>query len=120
MFAHDLHVALALATALIIGIVVVEATIRVVTGRYPGRLAGGLSATLGIVVGMTAAAGLAMLARGERPTEMLHLVYAVFAFVLVPLGDSLTANATPRRRAVTRLVAGLVVAGIVVRLFGTG
>jgi hypothetical protein len=79
-----------------------------------------LSATVVIAFGMTAAGGLAMLVRGERPRESLHLVYAALAFALLPLGDSLAARAQPRRRAMARLLAAVLTLGVIARLFATG
>ncbi len=73
-----------------------------------------------ILLGMTAAGGLALLAGGQRPREFLHLVYALLALGLVPLADSLVAQAGPRRRALARLLGGLVAAGVIARLFATG
>ncbi len=37
-----------------------------------------------ILLGMTAAGGLALLVGGQRPKEFLHLVYALLALGLVP------------------------------------
>ncbi len=79
-----------------------------------------MSAIVVIGVGVTAAGGLAMLARGERPREFLHYVYAALAFGLIPIGDSLAARASPRRRAAARFLAVLVALGVVTRLFATG
>ncbi len=73
-----------------------------------------------ILLGMTAAGGLALLVGGQRPKEFLHLVYALLALGLVPLGDALAAQASPRRRALARLLGGLVAAGVIARLFATG
>jgi hypothetical protein len=42
------------------------------------------------------------------------------AFGLVPLADSLTIQASPRRRALARLLGALVAAVVIVRLFATG
>jgi len=39
---------------------------------------------------------------------------------LVPLADSLTAQASPRRRALARFLGALVAAGVIARLFATG
>jgi hypothetical protein len=79
-----------------------------------------MSAIVVIGVGVTAAGGLAMLARGDRPREFLHFLYAALAFVIIPIGDSLAARASPRRRAGARFLAALVALGVVARLFGTG
>jgi hypothetical protein len=120
LFAHDLHVSLAVATVVVVAVAAVEAAARIVTGRPPGRIAAAISAITLVVVGMAAAGGLALLARGERPREFLHFIYAAFVFVLLPLGDSLAARADPRRRAVARLLSAVVAVGVITRLFATG
>jgi hypothetical protein len=120
LFAHDLHVSLAVGTVVAVAVVAIEATARALTGGPPGRFSAAISATLIFVVGMTAAGGLAMIALGERPREFLHFVYAAVAFVLIPIGDSLAARASPRRRAGARFLAALVALGVIARLFATG
>jgi hypothetical protein len=69
---------------------------------------------------MSIAGGLALLLGGRRPKEWLHLVYALLALALIPLADSLTVQASPRRRALARLLGALVAVGVIVRLFATG
>jgi hypothetical protein len=120
VFAHDLHISLAAATVVALLVAVAEALGRIVRGTPPSRWSAAMSAIAVVVIGMTAAGGLAMLALGQRPRESLHLVYAVVASVLVPLGDSLSVGANPRRRALARLMATLVTLGVVARLFATG
>jgi len=73
-----------------------------------------------VLIGMTAAAGLAMLVRSERPRESLHFVYAIVAFGLVPVADSFATSASPRRKALVRLVGGVIAIGVLARLFATG
>ncbi len=121
MFAHDLHLTLALASLAAMLLVAAEGAARLVRASPPGRLAAAGSGAVGVLLGMTAAGGLALLLGGRRPTEtLLHLVYALLAFGLVPLADSLVAQAGPRRRALARLLGGLVAAVVIVRLFATG
>lgn len=120
MFGRDLHVILATATVVTVAGVAVEAAVRVATGHPPGRLSAVASSIVLVIVGMTAAGGLALLARDARPEEPLHFIYAALAFVLVPLGDSLGMHTTPRRRAVFRLVAAIATLGVIARLFATG
>jgi len=115
-----LHVSLAVATYAIVAVAAIEAAVRVVTGRPPGRFSAAMTAITLVVVGMTAAGGLAILTRGERPREFLHFIYAVLVFALIPLGDSLTARASARGRAMTRLLAALLALIVIVRLFATG
>jgi hypothetical protein len=120
VFAHDLHATLAWTTALVMFGVGIEAGVRTVRGQRPGRVAdAGLGLSL-VLVGMTSAAGLAMLVRSERPSEGLHFLYAILAFGLVPIADSITSNASPRRRALARLTGAMLALGIVARLFATG
>ena len=120
MFAHDLHVTLAVVSTLSVIAVGAEAAVRAVMRRPPGRVSRAMSAIVVIALGMTAAGGLAMLVRGEPPGEPLHFVYAALAFVLLPLGDSLSARAEPRRRAAARLLAAVLTLGVIARLFATG
>jgi hypothetical protein len=120
VFAHDLHLTLAWTSALAVFGVAVEAGVRTVRGQGPGRIAEiGLGLSL-VLVAMTAAAGLAMLVRSERPNESLHFLYAIVAFGLVPVADSIAADASPRRRALARLAGAVIALGIIARLFATG
>jgi hypothetical protein len=120
MFAHDLHVALAWAAGLSMLALAGEAGVRAARGRGPGRAAGASLGLTLILLGMSAAAGLAMLVRSERPREVLHLFYAVLAFGLVPVADALAVRASARGRAMARLVGALLALGVIVRLFATG
>jgi hypothetical protein len=120
VFAHDLHLLLALASLAAMALVAAEGAVRLARPRPPGRAAAaGLGAAV-IVLGMAAAGGLALLLGGHRPAEWLHLVYALLAFALVPLADSLAVQASPRRRAVARLLGALVALVVIARLFATG
>jgi hypothetical protein len=120
MFAHDIHVALAWTAAVAMGAIAVEAGVRTVRRRKPARLAeAGLALAVGLF-GMTSAAGLAMLVRGERPTEWLHVLYAIVAFGLIPVADSLAAQGPPRAKSLARLGGALVALGVIARLFATG
>jgi hypothetical protein len=120
MFAHDLHLLLAFASMAVIAAVATEGAVRLVRAGPPGRVASVGSGAVAVLLGMTAAGGLALLLGGQRPKEWLHLVYALLAFGLVPLADSFAAQATPRRRAVARLVGALVALVVIARLFATG
>jgi hypothetical protein len=120
VFAHDLHLLLALASLAAMLGVAGEGAVRLVRPRPPGRAAAAGATAAVILLGMTAAGGLALLLGGNRPKEFLHLVYALLAFGLVPLADSLAAQASSRRRALARLAGALVAAGVIARLFVTG
>ncbi len=120
MFAHDLHVALASVTLLGFTAAAVEGGVRAVHGHHPGRPArAGLNVAV-VLVGMTAAAGLAMLVRGERPREWLHVLYALLAFGMVPAMDSMALHAGARAKGWARFAGGVVALAVVVRLFATG
>lgn len=120
MFAQDLHVTLALASIAAMLVVAGEGAVRLVRARPPARLASAGLGAVAVLLGMTAAGGLALLAGGNRPREFLHLLYALLALGLVPLADSLVTRAGPRRRALARLVGALVAVGVIARLFATG
>jgi hypothetical protein len=120
VFAHDLHVILALASLAAMVLVAAEGAVRLVSARPPGRLAAAGAGAVTILLAMTSAGGLALLLGGRRPTEWLHLVYGLLAFGLVPLADSLTSQASPRRRALARLLGALIAAVVIIRLFATG
>jgi uncharacterized membrane protein len=120
VFAHDLHVMLALASLAAMLGVAAEGAARLARARPPGRAAAAGSGVVAILLGMAAAGGLALLLGGQRPKEFLHLVYGLLALGLVPLADSLAAQAGPRRRALVRFLGALVAAGVIMRLFATG
>lgn len=71
-----------------------------------------------IVVG--GASGLVLLATGARPSEGLHLVYAIVAIALIPLARSFLGRASERAAAVLLVVAFIVLGAVVYRLFTTG
>jgi hypothetical protein len=120
LVAHDLHVSLAVAAIVAMGGAAVEAGMRALLARAPGRASEVTLVIALVVLGMTSAAGLAILVRGERPKEFLHFVYAALAFFLIPLADTLAARGSRRRRAVARLVGALVAIAVLARLFATG
>jgi hypothetical protein len=120
MFARDLHVTLAAASAVALVLAGVEGAVRALAGQSAGRLASATSGLVLVLVGMTGAGGLAMLVQGERPMELLHYVYAVLAFGLIPVVDSITMRLEPRGRGLARLAATMVALVLIARLFATG
>jgi hypothetical protein len=120
MFASDLHLMLGIAIVAALLVVVVDAAIRLIRARRPGRLASwGLMAVL-ILAGMAAAGGLALLISGHTPRQWWHLMYAGFAFAMIPLADAITLRAGARTKALARLIGGLIALEVIVRLFQTG
>jgi hypothetical protein len=120
MFARDLHLLLTIATLAAMLAVTVEAAVRLARGRPPGRFAARSLAVVLILVAMAAAGGLALLVGGHRPREWWHAMYAGFAFAMIPLADSVTLRASPRWKAVARLIGALIAIEVIVRLFQTG
>ncbi len=67
-----------------------------------------------------AASGLLLLLSGARPTEGLHLLYAVIAIALIPLARSFLGRANGRGAASLLLAAFVALGAVVFRLFTTG
>ena len=120
MFAHDLHVALGSATLLGFTATAVEGGIRAVHGGDAGRAARAALSTSVVLVGMTAAAGLAMLVRGERPHEWLHVLYAAGGLRDGARRGLGGAACRPAAQGWARFAGGVVVLAVVARLFATG
>ncbi len=120
MFARDLHLLLTLVTLGAMVVVAVEAAVRLVRGRPPGRFAARSLALTLILIVMAAAGGLALLVGGHRPHEWWHMMYAGFAFAMIPLADSVALRAGARWKALARLIGTLVAVEVIVRLFQTG
>ncbi len=121
MFAHDLHLLFAALSAGAILAATVEGAVRIGTGHPAGVAAERTRTALLFLVGMTAAAGLALLVTGHHPEEWLHLAYGVLAFGLIPVADNAATSLTSdRARAIARLGGGLIALVVVTRLFVTG
>ena len=89
--------------------------------RTPSAVSGDrVQAILLIVLGVTIAGGLGLLAGGARPREALHFVYAVVAIGALPVAGSLSQRAGPRGRGLATLAAVVVILVVIARLFGTG
>ncbi len=115
-----LHLFLAVASAVVVALAGLEASIRAVQNRKPGMLAARLSGIVLLLVGVTAASGLGMFLGGARPYEELHLLYAVLTFAAVPVAGGVTGNARPRVRALVTVLGALIGLVLIVRLFMTG
>ena len=83
-------------------------------------MSGRLEAVLLIAVGATIAGGLGLLVGGGRPREALHFVYAVIAFAVLPVANSIARRSGPRAQAWVALAAAAVILVVMLRLFGTG
>ncbi|MEO8462068.1 MAG: hypothetical protein ABI555_02560, partial [Chloroflexota bacterium] len=67
-----------------------------------------------------AASGMVLLLSGARPTEGLHLLYAVIAITLIPLARSFLGRAGGRAAASLLLAAFIALGAVLFRLFSTG
>lgn len=76
-------------------------------------------AAIGVALIAVLAGGLAYLA-GARPSELLHLLYAVALLGIVPLGVTFATEAPPTARA--GVLSGAAAIGLILawRLFATG
>ena len=118
MFAHDVHTLPALVAAVTVAAASLEGAVR---ANPPGKACDRTRAALLLIVGLTASSGLALLVTGQHPKEWLHVVYALLAFVLVPIADNATsAFSTDRSQGLVRFAGGLVSLVVLARLFQTG
>lgn len=121
MFARDLHLALAMLTALALLVATVEGAIRAVNGKPAGSAAMRTRQAAALSVLMTAAAGLALLVGGRQPQEWLHLMYALFALGLLPVADSWAVGLKSLRgQGLARFGATATTMVVLMRLFATG
>jgi hypothetical protein len=100
-------------------LVAVEAGWRAWRATPVTRLGESLLGILLVAVGVTIAGGLGILVAGGSPREPLHFLYAALAFGAVPVANSLTRDASSRRRAVVTLIGAVVGFVVIVRSFQT-
>ena len=92
----------------------------VVSGRPAGPGFVRYQAAVVSVFVVGAASGALLMLAGQRPTEALHLLYAVIAVAVIPLARSFLARAGDKRAAALLLVAFVVLGAVTYRLFTTG
>jgi len=118
--AKDVHLTLAILSVLTLFAATIEGLIRAIKSKPAGAAAGRLGIAVLVVVGITAAAGVALLISGKRPHQWLHLVYAAMAFGLIPVADNAAfAMESPRNSGLARFGGGVVALLVVARLFVT-
>lgn len=116
----EVHHWLALASTVPVLLVGLEGAVRAWRGTPPGALASRLGAVVLLLLGVTIAGGLGMLAGGARPHELLHLVYAILAFGALPVANSASGRLRARGRGIATLVGAAVALAVIIRLFATG
>lgn len=102
--------------AAVLAVVVLAAARR---QPLPPRLLDRLILALEGTVGLAIAVGLGQVVAGQRPADGLHLLYALVALIAMPIGRSWRGLARGPR-VVPLALAGVVVAGVLVRLLQTG
>jgi hypothetical protein len=111
---------LAYASLIVVATIGLDAARRAWQRRPRGQLADRLEVVVLIALVITSAGGLGMLIGGSGPGEPLHFLYAILALGSLPVSNSLSRNASPRRQASITLAAAMVAIVLIARLFQTG
>jgi hypothetical protein len=111
---------LAIASAVAVGLVGLDAAWRALRSAPPGRTAERLERVVILALLATIAGGLGLLVGGARPRELLHFVYAIVALGALAVAESISRQASPRMRGMASLVGALVALAVITRLFQTG
>jgi hypothetical protein len=111
---------LAIFSAAVVVVVGLEVTWRLRNRSPAGLAASRLERLLLLVVALTAAGGLGLLAGGARPRELLHFVYSAAAIGALPASSSFSAGWEPRRRGIVTILGLLITLISIQRLFATG
>lgn len=90
------------------------------SGRPRGPAVDRVQAVVLSIVIVAAASGLPLLATGDRPSDGLHLVYAVVAIGLIPLARSMLGRAGDTGARIQVAATFVILAALVYRLFMTG
>lgn len=117
----DLHLWLAILTALTVLIATLEGAVRAVRGVPASEATFRTLVAVLISVFLTALAGVGLLITGHRPKEWLHLLYVALAFGLIPFADNASLSLRSNRtKGLYRFGGGLVCLLVLTRLFVTG
>lgn len=92
----------------------------VISGRSGGPAFERFQAAVVSLLVIGAASGAILIAAGTRPTDALHLLYAVIAIGLVPLARSFLGRVSDRGTAAVILAAFVALGAVIYRLFTTG
>lgn len=114
---HNLAAQVALVLALVTA---GSATALALTRRPAGSffLAGAL--WTGLVVGLTAALGVAVAIADQLPRDPLHIVYGALAVGVMPGAAIIAGGRTGPRQTVVWAIAGIVLVVLILRLLQTG
>jgi ABC-type Fe3+ transport system permease subunit len=114
------HLALAAGAAVLTVAVGLAALAAIASTRPLRRLIDRLILAVLVVVGIAIASGLLLLVTGHGPTDPLHLLYAVAAFVALPVARFAVPSIRTQRRMWILVVGAVVLLGLFVRLLQTG
>ena len=115
-----IHRLLAYAVVAVTGAGISWSLLLVAAGRGGGPAFERFQAAVVAVLIVAAASGLVLMTTGARPTDGLHLLYAVVAVALIPLARSFVGRWGARRISGLLLAAFAVLGAVVFRLFSTG
>ena len=121
MFARDLHVLLAIFTILVVVVATIEGAVRAIRKRPEDAATSQTRTMVLLSSAMTASAGIGLLVSHKHPGQWLHLIYAAFAFAIIPMADnSALTLKTNRGKGLARFGGGVVCLLVIARLFATG
>jgi hypothetical protein len=116
----QIHLALAIVSAVATALLAAEAGWRALRDVPRAPLSGWLSAAQLIAVGVTSIAGLGLVALGTQPQNTIHYLLAVAALIAVPGVQTFLTRMGERLRAAIVCVTALLALGAVALLFMTG
>lgn len=115
----DVHRILAYTVAAVVVLGTAWAAVLALLRRPGGRPFVRYQTVVIAVVVLAAVAGVVRFASNARPADNLHVMYGVVAVGIIPVARGFIAGREPRD-SVLMLVAFVLLAGVVFRLFSTG
>jgi hypothetical protein len=116
----DLHASGALALGAV-DLLIVAASIALALGAREARLWLDRAILVALVVaGLDAVVGIALIASGHAPSDLLHVVYGAATLVVLPVVRWAGRGRDLRRRALWMVAGSVVLAGVLLRLTQTG
>ena len=114
------HALAAVGVAAIGVVLALTAGAALATGRSLRRALDRLILVALVLAGIAVVTGPLLWLADRPPSDPLHILYAIAVVVALPIARFTLPAPTPDRRSVLLLVAGVLVAGLTVRLAQTG